>query len=63
MEESDSRRDEDGDDADAERGMSEVADHDSLLHMTEDDLRAIWLHIQTVPAINNVVPENEIKGS
>ena len=34
-----------------------------LGNMTDDDLRAIWLHIQTVPAISNVVPENEIKGS
>ena len=34
-----------------------------LGNMTDDDLRAIRLHIQTVPAISNVVPENEIKGS
>ncbi|MDP6824056.1 MAG: hypothetical protein QF554_12285, partial [Dehalococcoidia bacterium] len=31
-----------------------------LKNMTDDDLRAIWLSIQGVPAIHNVVPENEI---
>ena len=33
-----------------------------LRNMTDDDLRAIWLHIQEVPHIRNDVPENIIKG-
>ena len=32
-----------------------------LRNMTDDDLHAIWLHIQSVPAISNEVPENIIK--
>ena len=32
-----------------------------LRNMTDDDLHAIWLHIQSVPAINNEVPENIFK--
>ena len=32
-----------------------------LCNMTEDDLRAIWLHIQSVPPIRNEVPEHIIK--
>ena len=29
--------------------------------MTDDDLHAIWVHIQSVPPIKNEVPENVIK--
>ena len=32
-----------------------------LRNMTDDDLRAIWLHIQSVRPISNEVPENIIK--
>jgi hypothetical protein len=32
-----------------------------IRNMTDDDLRAIWLHIQDVPPIVNEVPENIIQ--
>ena len=43
------------------KGMSLPMPWPQLRNMTDDDLRAIWLHIQSVPAITNEVPDNIIK--